>query len=811
MKMRNQIRAESPAGKRILCRICLIVVTGVFLLYMLGGARVFPALRPSSCERLFTEEQQVQACGRVYKKAVKGNTYALYLERIRVKSDEISREDAHSRCLDWEMADEENLLVYLSENDINLPDETGGAVPEIGQEIIVCGTISFYQEAPNPGNFNQKFYYQKQNIHAALRETEILQIVKDEGKEEGGRTWTSRLRERLWQIRLDVSDMIREYMGEARGGMLCSMMLGETAFADAEIKEIYQKSGIGHLLAISGLHISFMGMGLYRILRKAGVPVNAAAVSGSIVLCCYVILSGESVSAVRACVMFLIRMGAVATGREYDGLTALSVAAMAVLRRNPLQLFDAGFLLSFGAVLGIYAVKPLLWKKEEKSGMKETLRMSAAMQMTVLPVLLYYYYEVCVYSWAWNLIAVPLAGVILAAGLAGVMLEGMAWCLMRSVFESVSGPLIQLAVFLGKKGFSLAGAGLALYEAGSNAVLSFPVARWVAGQPGWGQIVIYYLAAAGIIIMRWQKQNEEQSKRQDGRRRFAKMLCLGIAAAAILYPHGKRGQLEIVMLNIGQGDCFFLRGPDGTTGLIDGGSSSVDQVGRYRLEPFLKSQGVGSLDYVWVSHGDIDHISGIEELFKRRRVGVKIRHLVLPPEEFWEEKLLNLASLAWEQGIPVFTMGQGQIFQAGGMTLMCIAPGGTDDETVESPGNEASMALSLSYGEFDMLFTGDLEKDGEEAAVKWMAEAQERGELPESYEILKVGHHGSRNATGEELLEIVRPACAWISAGEGNRYGHPHKEVLERLANWGVRLYNTKDGNAVKLCTDGKKYCILIP
>ena len=125
--------------------------------------------------------------------------------------------------------------------------------------------------------------------------------------------------------------------------------------------------------------------------------------------------------------------------------------------------------------------------------------------------------------------------------------------------------------------------------------------------------------------------------------------------------------------------------------------------------------------------------------------------------------------------------------------------------------NQSSTVLSLEYGDFAMLFTGDLEKEAEETVASYIEEKQIEGELPKTYEILKVGHHGSKNGTGEHLLDVVNPACAWISAGERNRYGHPSPEVLERLAKWQVNLYNTKDGSAVKLCTDGKKYCILRP
>ena len=308
---------------------------------------------------------------------------------------------------------------------------------------------------------------------------------------------------------------------------------------------------------------------------------------------------------------------------------------------------------------------------------------------------------------------------------------------------------------------------------------------------------------------------KKRKKRSKGRREIVTKVGMCIMAVSIwFFPHGKKGEVEIVMLNVGQGDCFFVRGPGGGTYLIDGGSSSVKQVGKYRIETFLKFEGVGKLDYVWVSHGDLDHLNGIAELLERKTVGVDIENLVLPAKIYWNESLEELAMLAQSKGTTVLTMAQGERVMEEQMQMQCLWGIRTMKERMtEEPfdENQFSTVLSLEYGDFSMLFTGDLEKEAEESVASYIEEKQEKGEAPKFYEILKVGHHGSKNGTGEHLLTVVNPVCAWVSAGEGNRYGHPSQEVVERLAKWEVNLYNTKDGSAVKLCTDGRKYCILRP
>ncbi|MCI8638385.1 MAG: DUF4131 domain-containing protein [Coprococcus sp.] len=804
MKIKIQKKSGARQGKRILCRLCLAAVLMVCILQYVFGARFFRAQEISACEKALKEGEEAELAGVVYKKAVSKDKHILYLEDIQIKGKDILQEKIKER-----------LIVYLSE-DYGQKDKDR-QVPKIGEQVTVSGTVGFFQESPNPGNFNQKFYYQKQNIHMALWEG----LIQERDGDAVGPM--DSLKESLWQFRMRTARMVCGYAGERQGGMLSSMLLGERSYADADLLEEYRQSGIGHLLAISGLHVSFLGMGIYSFLRKAGTPILPSALAGTLILCLYVVLSGASVSAVRACVMFLLRMGANLSGREYDGLTALSAAALFILARNPLWLFDAGFLLSFGAVFGIYLTAPLLWgdKKEGKKAYKTSL----AMQLTVLPIQLYYYYETCVYSLAWNLIAVPMAGGIFACGMAGIFLNQIGVWLDGSILWQIGAPFTAVLKMAAKASFGTAALGLRFYGWGSGVILVLPGARWVAGQPSPVRLVIYTLSICALLALRRYMRNLDvpsygnpgngKTARRTLRSRprtrflllFAQVLTVCLAISVLAFPQGKYGEMEAVMLNVGQGDGFFLRGPAGDTYLIDGGSSSVKHVGKYRLEPFLKSQGVGELDYVFVSHGDIDHVNGVEELLNRQKMGVKIRRLVLPPARYWDEKLKALAELAYKKGVLVFTMGQGQKFREEDLQITCLWPQDGKEEECE-PGNEASMVLSVTFGEFDILFTGDLEKEGEDAVAVWIAKKQEKGELPGVYELLKAGHHGSKNASQEELLNIVRPGVVWISAGERNRYGHPHEETLERLANVGAKLYNTKDGSAVILHTDGTRYDI---
>mgnify|MGYP000567989499 CR=1 FL=1 len=233
-------------------------------------------------------------------------------------------------------------------------------------------------------------------------------------------------------------------------------------------------------------------------------------------------------------------------------------------------------------------------------------------------------------------------------------------------------------------------------------------------------------------------------------------------------------------------------------------SSDLSSVGTYRIEPFLLLQGVRKLEYVFVTHGDADHINGIQELLQNQKQGVEIDALVLPPEEYMDEKLLHLAEIAKENGTRVLTIYSGEEV---GTYLKCIAPlttrknertrGRMEEVPCLEAGNEASVVLELKDGAFQMLLTGDLEGRGEEQLV-------ESGTL-ESCPILKAGHHGSKNSGSEDFLQIVKPRLTLISAGIENRYGHPHAETLERLRGIGSEVLSTQECGAITLKSDGRK------
>ena len=626
-----------------------------------------------------------------------------------------------------------------------------------------------------------------------------------------------------------------------------AVLLGDKSGLDSEMKKLYQKNGIGHLLAISGLHMSLIGRSVYQFLRKRGSSFLFAGICSGGILLLYLVMVGPQVSSFRAVMMFLIWIGAEVTGRKYDLLTSLSFTATILCIYQPLYLTDRSFLLSFGAILGIALLKPCFeWRNEseKKEGeesrknkslfyskmfyskslfyikslfcgwlkvlaekISDGLSVSLAVNGMLLGIMLYFYYEIPPYSLLLNLMLVPLFPIVMLAGIMGLFTVGLPLSLSNICFWC-------------------AGEMLQLYDQICEIFARIPGSRIVTGQPEKWWVMVYYVAVLvvwGICYVRrnrkqgkytgleedkfnQEKESKSESKRQRVNRKIAYGFILGIMIGFVLFCKGKsmdHSQLQVTMIDVGQGDSIFIKDREGIAYLVDGGSSSVTSVGSYRMEPFLLSQGIAQLDYVFATHGDEDHVNGIQELLEGQTLGIKIRTLVLPPEEYVDEKLKDLAQTAAEHGTKVAVIRQGQRV---GRVLTCLGPVGTSEtdknkmvEVLEA-GNEASTVLKLEDGVFRMLLTGDLEGNGEKQLTETLNKEQGSHFL-----ILKAGHHGSKNSSSAEFLKAVSPRATLISAGKNNRYGHPHAETLERLREAGSKVWSTQECGAITLRSDGEK------
>lgn len=419
----------------------------------------------------------------------------------------------------------------------------------------------------------------------------------------------------------------------------------------------------------TGLHISLIGMGLYRLLRRIGFLCPMSAIISGIFVVLFGVMTGNSVSATRAIVMFVCAVNAQVLGRRYDILSAVSLSAIILILKNPYVIANSGFLLSFMAIAGVavvtdgFSVKWLKW-----------LTGPVAIQLATLPIILWFYYEVPVYSVFLNLLVVPLMSLIMISAL-GCGLLGL-----------ISIPA----------GCFFAGAGhyiLILFRYGSELMLSLPGSVFVAGRPELWQVMVYYillfLFSQRKRVVVWiekraarrcgEAECEAKKHREVGREAVkggarkgeAEKLETGkcvmganiflrsllVIAVIILLSRGRSG-LEVTFLDVGQGDAIFISLPNGGNVFIDGGSTSSKNIYEKVIEPFLKYKGVRRLDFLFLTHSDADHENGWAQALSGNAYIPDIYNLVLNGSDY--SKYLELRERALKYGALEYgTVGYG--------------------------------------------------------------------------------------------------------------------------------------------------------
>lgn len=623
---------------------------------------------------------------------------------------------------------------------------------KVGNIILIQGKLYSFSEPGNPGQFNEAQYYREQGIdYRFLVQSLTITNQNYNKRKQWLQQWKNRFLHKL-----------EKCLPEGDAGIMAAMLLGEKSGLTEEIKELYQKNGIAHILAISGLHITMLGTGIFFFLRKFLLPMKGAAALSGILLILYGEFTGFPIATQRAVGMLLCLLLAKVVGRRYDAMNALALSGCIQLFFQPGSLFQSGFWLSYGTVFGILLfTEPFRDMKKRGNRLWEAVSGSLAIQLVTLPILLYSYYEFPLYSIFINLIILPFVCFLIGLSAAGIGISFFSLSLGRFLFGTVH--------------FILKYYQLICYKAEK-----LPLHQIVTGSPFFWQILLYY-----VFLLIWRRFQKKEKKRNYSWLLIAAVLLL-------LFPFRGNRELSITNLDVGQGDCTCIRFKQ-TVILVDGGSSDVERIGKYRIHKFLKYNGINTVDMVFLSHSDSDHTNGILEMIEESgRSGPVIKTIVLPDIKKQDENYRMLERKCRQSGIQIKKMERGDRISIGQLSLRCLHPNRSYEWQSE---NDYSLVLSVEYGKFRGLLTGDLEEAGEET-IK---------DLLSKVDYLKVGHHGSKSSSSEYFLQKLQPKIAVISAGKKNRYGHPAKEVLDRLKKAGSQIYSTIENGAVTVHSDGKK------
>lgn len=650
----------------------------------------------------------------------------------------------------------------------------------IGQEARWKGRIRLFSEATNEGQFDSRTFHACRKEVAQMRNPRMV----EEDRLHGGVYLIPRF---LYSLRQRLVLIYNQSLPGEEPGLLSAMALGDRSDMSEDSQELFRMAGIIHLMSVSGTHIGLVSMFFYRFLRKRRLSFGVSGLLAGLLALFYGTMCGNSIPTIRAVGSFLVMALSQTLGRAYDGRSALSFMAMLQLIDNPMAIQDTAFLFSYGAVFFLLSMAlPIQksyqkmcrerWEKRHRSygghryrpNLKEYLFSKAllalAIQFVTLPLVAALFYEVPVYVFLLNLILLPLFPVMLFIALIGGLINlflPIPWILL---------PCHILLYFM---------------EATASISLRFPFARIIVGYPGLSRILIAYLA---FFLLSGSLQKKFQPH---------KLLCAFLIALIFLLPLSPAKRVD--MLDCGQGLAVVVKNRAGTV-FVDGGSSDVQNVGQYRLLPYLRYSGIRRVDYWILTHLDDDHVNGFMEVLSS---DYPISYVCVSPIVRGDEKWKSLEEEIRLRGSQILYVEAGdQIHMGHDRIRFFYPPDGKGEETLVDRNNACLSFLYETEEGNRMLFLGDLEENGERAA---MVEAKALGIDLSDVEVLQAAHHGADGSNSKKLLELVKPREVLISAGKNNKYGHPGKEARARIEHVGADWDCTIWEGRIRVHMDGRK------
>jgi len=653
-----------------------------------------------------------------------------------------------------------NVRIYLPDNTIKIG---------MGDSLLIRGEIAFPTGKRNPGGFDLKKYYHSNNITAFMSSNSISSIKLLSSSED--QYFISRI---ISKIRYSLNERISILVSPESSRIAKSLLLGNKNSIDDELKDKFRNTGVIHIIVISGLHVSFIVGILYIIgslFRFKRQHLVYFILSGIVL---YASMVGWRTPVTRAVIMASALLIGTISERRTVALNTLGIAAIFILLIKPGEIYQPGFHLSFLIVSSIYFFSNIYLEKIPTplptNFIKRMIRwflpfllMTTAANLMSMPLTAYHFNMITPLSFIVNIIAVPLAGILVSLGFTMIAFSyiylpiGM---VLASTYDLLTKSLLTILSYFSEK---------------SNMAISIP------------EFPIWMLILLVALVFSFGYLNSSR-----GRLRvilLALLILNGFSWSRSLSYKGA----EVTFLDVGQGDAAYIEDSFGKNIIIDTGQSNFgSDAGRYAIGPFLRSKGINAIDYLLLTHQDSDHTGGAIYILENYYVDT----LITSSSDAGSSTYMKVLAAAEGRNVPRKKIEMGDEIKLGKYsTINILHPHSNYGLSSGGFNNNSSIVFKYNYGTSSILFTGDIESLAENKLVDSAYNLKSQ--------ILKVPHHGSSSSSSINFIEAVSPVEALISVGRNNLYGHPTEEVINRYIESGITLRRTDRDKAIVMRADG--------
>lgn len=685
-----------------------------------------------------------------------GKIYKVQIEEITQNGKEIK-------------AQKKNIYIQENKTKIKL---------QYGDIIEVKGKYEEPESRRNYKGFDYKLYLKTKNILGTLKSTNIKKVShKIENPIEYIESKSIKLSENLKQKANNI-------LPQEIASIFIGIILGDRTEIPEEAIENFRNANMSHILAVSGMHMSYLILLATQIIGKLIGKKQSYYIS-IILIIEYMFLTGFSASIIRAGIMGIILISSKIFYKNNDVLTNIAISALIILLKNPYTILDLSFQFSYGGTIGIILFQKFISKNFLERIIKskkiiEIISVTISAQIIILPISIIQFNKLNIYFILTNLIIGFIIGPVMACGFI---------FLITLIINVKTAQIFSIILQIAIKALIL-----------TSQIAKLPYSNIYLPTPNFIQIIIYFLSIHIFMFLYYiyNTKNKTQTVKRfrniismikfylkyrmtpktKSRTKIISIIIIALIMVMQIIPK----DLKVYFVDVNQGDSTFIVTPKGKTILIDGGGSSYTNVGKNTLLPYILDRGYTKIDIAIISHMDLDHCDGIIYLMDK----IKIKTIIIGKQYEESDNYKRFVKLAKEKRIEVKIVEAGENINIERNVNLDILWPDSKNKISENAINNNSLVFKLKYKKYSILFTGDIEEIAEKAIL-------ERYKNMLQSTILKVAHHGSKTSTTAEFLKAVKPRYALIGVGKNNKFGHPSENTIKKLKEMKVKIFRTDE------------------